>query len=193
MRAQVNLGRIFGFKIGLHFSWLIVAVLIAFSLGGHFGASHPTWGRGVIWAMAIVTSVLFFASHRRARAIPRAGCQAVWTARSFDHAFCARWCGAVGERCHGRHNRVSGQHRRAHCERGHRFRLSVAGVGARLDGDGRAGDAVDRDAGVAGLYQHWPGDFQSAARLSDGRWAHTPRHRLVAYRQRRSGQHASLQ
>lgn len=62
MQAQVNLGRIFGFKIGLHVSWLIVALLIAFSLGGHFGASHPTWGRGVIWGMAIVTSVLFFAA-----------------------------------------------------------------------------------------------------------------------------------
>src|SRR5678815_421435 len=78
MQAQVNLGRIFGFKIGLHFSWLIVAVVIAFSLSGHFGASHPTWGRGVIWGMAIVTSVLFFAAI---------------VAHELSHALVARRCG----------------------------------------------------------------------------------------------------
>ena len=62
MEAQMNLGRIFGIKIGLHYSWLIIALLIAFSLAGHFGAAHPNWGRGVIWGMAISTAVLFFAA-----------------------------------------------------------------------------------------------------------------------------------
>lgn len=62
MEAQIKLGRIFGIKIGLHYSWLIIALLIAFSLSGHFGAAHPTWGRGVIWGMAISTAILFFAA-----------------------------------------------------------------------------------------------------------------------------------
>ena len=33
MEAQIKLGRIFGVEIGLHYSWLIIAVLIAFSQG----------------------------------------------------------------------------------------------------------------------------------------------------------------
>ena len=62
MEAQIKLGRIFGVEIGLHYSWLIIALLIAFSLAGHFGAAHPDWGRGVIWSMAITTALLFFAA-----------------------------------------------------------------------------------------------------------------------------------
>lgn len=62
MEAQIKLGRLFGIKIGLHYSWLFIAVLIAFSLAGHFGAAHPTWGRSVIWGMAISTALLFFAA-----------------------------------------------------------------------------------------------------------------------------------
>lgn len=60
MEAQIKLGRIFGIKIGLHYSWLLIALLIAFSLSGHFSAAHPTWSRGVIWSMAISTAILFF-------------------------------------------------------------------------------------------------------------------------------------
>jgi Zn-dependent protease/predicted transcriptional regulator len=62
MEAQIKLGRLFGIEIGLHYSWLIIALLIAFSLAGHFGAAHPDWDRGVIWGMAIVTAILFFAA-----------------------------------------------------------------------------------------------------------------------------------
>lgn len=62
MEAQIKLGRIFGIKIGLHYSWLLIALLIAFSLSRHFGAAHPTWGQGVIWGMAISTAILFFAA-----------------------------------------------------------------------------------------------------------------------------------
>ena len=62
MEAQIKLGRIFGIEIGLHYSWLIIALLIAFSLAGHFGAAHPNWDRGVIWGMAIITALLFFAA-----------------------------------------------------------------------------------------------------------------------------------
>ncbi len=62
MEAQIKLGRIFGIKIGLHYSWLLIALLIVFSLSGHFGTAHPNWGRGVIWGMAISTALLFFAA-----------------------------------------------------------------------------------------------------------------------------------
>ena len=60
MQAQIRLGRIFGIEIGLHYSWLIIAVLIATSLAGHFSEVHPNWEVTVIWAMAIVTALLFF-------------------------------------------------------------------------------------------------------------------------------------
>jgi len=62
MQAQIKLGRIFGVKIGLHYSWLIIALLITLSLAGHFHATNPEWGRGVIWTLAIVTGLLFFAA-----------------------------------------------------------------------------------------------------------------------------------
>ena len=62
MEAQIKLGRIFGIKIGLHYSWPIIALLVGFSLAGHFEAAHPNWDRGVIWGMAIITALLFFAA-----------------------------------------------------------------------------------------------------------------------------------
>lgn len=62
MNAQINLGRIFGVRIGLHYSWLIIAFLVTLSLVGQFQASNPQWGSGVIWATAIITALLFFAA-----------------------------------------------------------------------------------------------------------------------------------
>ena len=60
MRAQIKLGRIFGIEIGLHYSWIIIALLITFSLAGHFREHNPSWGEGVIWATSVVTALLFF-------------------------------------------------------------------------------------------------------------------------------------
>lgn len=62
VRSQLKLGRIAGIEIGLHYSWFIIALLIAFSLAAHFRELQPGWGRPVIWGVAIVTSVLFFAT-----------------------------------------------------------------------------------------------------------------------------------
>ncbi|MBK6797375.1 MAG: site-2 protease family protein [Acidobacteria bacterium] len=62
MEAQIKLAQIFGIKIGLHYSWLFIALLIAFSLAGHFGEVHPSWSPVVIWGMAIITALLFFAA-----------------------------------------------------------------------------------------------------------------------------------
>ena len=62
MQAQIRLGRIFGIEIGLHYSWLIIAVLIATSLAGHFSETHPGWEATTVWTIAIVTALLFFAT-----------------------------------------------------------------------------------------------------------------------------------
>ena len=62
MKAQIKLGRIFGVEIGLHYSWFIIALLITFSLAGHFQTNNPGWSDGMRWGVAIVTALLFFAS-----------------------------------------------------------------------------------------------------------------------------------
>ena len=62
MRPNIRLGRIFGIEVGLHYSWFLIALLIVMSLVGQFTANHPEWGQGVIWAVSIVTAILFFAA-----------------------------------------------------------------------------------------------------------------------------------
>lgn len=62
MQSQITLGRVFGIKIGLHYSWFLIALLIVFSLSSQFHATNPAWGDGVILALAIATAVLFFVS-----------------------------------------------------------------------------------------------------------------------------------
>jgi len=62
MKAQIKLFKVFGIQIGLHYSWLLIAVLIAFSLAGQFAATNPRWGGSLIWGLAIVTTLLFFAT-----------------------------------------------------------------------------------------------------------------------------------
>lgn len=61
MRSHIKLGHVFGVELGLHYSWLIIAALITFSLAAHFQSSNPDWGRALAWIIAVVTAVLFFA------------------------------------------------------------------------------------------------------------------------------------
>ncbi len=60
MRSHIKLGRIFGVEIGLHYSWILIAGLIAFTLAAQFQLLHPEWPRGAVWAAAILTAILFF-------------------------------------------------------------------------------------------------------------------------------------
>ncbi len=62
MQAQIKLGRIFGIAIGLHYSWLILALLVVLSLADQFRVVTPMWGAPVIWIIAFITALLFFAS-----------------------------------------------------------------------------------------------------------------------------------
>jgi Zn-dependent protease/predicted transcriptional regulator len=62
VEAQIKLGRIFGIQIGLHYSWLIIALLVAFSLAAHFQQMNPQWGAGAVWGTATLTALLFFAA-----------------------------------------------------------------------------------------------------------------------------------
>ena len=60
MRSNIKLGRIAGIEIGLHYSWFIIAALIAFSLGEQFRHYNSDWSSAQIWAAAIFTAVMFF-------------------------------------------------------------------------------------------------------------------------------------
>ena len=62
MQSQIKLGRIFGVEIGLHYSWIVIALLIVFSLAGHFRETNSQWGDGVVLITAVATGVLFFAA-----------------------------------------------------------------------------------------------------------------------------------
>jgi Zn-dependent protease/CBS domain-containing protein len=60
MQPQIRLGKIFGIQIGLHYSWLIIALLITLSLSANFHGTNPEWPEAVIWAAALITGLLFF-------------------------------------------------------------------------------------------------------------------------------------
>jgi Zn-dependent protease/CBS domain-containing protein len=72
MESQFNLGRLFGIRLGLSLSWVIIALLIGLSLGTYFAQVYPAWESGVIVAMAVVTALFFFvaiALHELAHAL----------------------------------------------------------------------------------------------------------------------------
>lgn len=62
MKAHIKLGRIFGVAIGLHYSWIIIALLVTLSLRSQFGIDNPDWSASTTWTIAIVTGLLFFVS-----------------------------------------------------------------------------------------------------------------------------------
>jgi Zn-dependent protease/predicted transcriptional regulator len=62
MRAHIKLGRIFGIAIGLHYSWIIIALLVTLSLRSQFAAVHSDWSNATTWTIAIITGLLFFFS-----------------------------------------------------------------------------------------------------------------------------------
>lgn len=62
MQPSIRLGRLFGVEIGLHYSWFVIALLIALSLAGHFRMHNPAWPVPVAWAAALVAALSFFAA-----------------------------------------------------------------------------------------------------------------------------------
>jgi Zn-dependent protease/predicted transcriptional regulator len=51
-----------GIKIGLHYSWFLIALLLVLSLSANFRTSHPQWSTGLVLAVATATAILFFLS-----------------------------------------------------------------------------------------------------------------------------------
>lgn len=58
-----RLGRVLGVEIKVDASWLFIAVLITWSLGGHyFPMAHPGWTGAAYLLAALLTAALFFVS-----------------------------------------------------------------------------------------------------------------------------------
>lgn len=62
MGAGFSLGRIFGINIRIDWSWTFIFLLITWNLGVVFGQAHPDWDTPLRWGVALIASLLFFAS-----------------------------------------------------------------------------------------------------------------------------------
>ena len=62
LKSNVKLGSVFGIKIGIHYSWFLIALLIVFSFSANFRTGFPGMGGPQITLLAIGTAVLFFVS-----------------------------------------------------------------------------------------------------------------------------------
>ncbi|HXY09388.1 MAG TPA: site-2 protease family protein [Terriglobales bacterium] len=61
MKSQIKIGTVFGVELGLHYSWLVIALLITFSLAAQFHHENRDWSEPLVWTISIITGVLFFA------------------------------------------------------------------------------------------------------------------------------------
>jgi len=62
MRPSITFGKLFGIEVGLHYSWLLIALLIVMSLAGQFSSKHSDWSEAVVWSISILTALSFFAT-----------------------------------------------------------------------------------------------------------------------------------
>ena len=63
MRSSFRIATIRGIEIGVHYSWVLVFVLVAWTLAvGFFPLQYPGLGTGTYWAMGFVASLLLFVS-----------------------------------------------------------------------------------------------------------------------------------
>lgn len=58
----IRLGRLFGIKINIDWSWLFIFLLVAWNLTTAFGSVHPDWSLWLQIATAVVAALLFFGS-----------------------------------------------------------------------------------------------------------------------------------
>jgi Zn-dependent protease/CBS domain-containing protein len=58
--GSIALGRFLGIPVFVDFSWLLVFVLISFTISQDFALKHPEWSGGKYWVAGIITSLLFF-------------------------------------------------------------------------------------------------------------------------------------
>lgn len=57
-----GIGRLFGIRITIDWSWLFIFLLVTWNLAVAFGSWHPDWSQALAVGTAIVASLLFFGS-----------------------------------------------------------------------------------------------------------------------------------
>ncbi len=63
MRGTFRIGRIAGIEIGIHYTWFLIFILIAWSLAqGFFPQVYPEWDPATYWITGIVAALLLFVS-----------------------------------------------------------------------------------------------------------------------------------
>lgn len=62
MRSGFTIGRIFGIKINIDWSWLLIFLLVTWNLSAVFGNIHPDWTTALQWGIALLAALLFFLS-----------------------------------------------------------------------------------------------------------------------------------
>jgi Zn-dependent protease len=62
MRNGFSVGRIFGIRITIDWSWIFIFVLVIWNLGTAVSDLHRFWSPATIWGVAVVAALLFFAS-----------------------------------------------------------------------------------------------------------------------------------
>lgn len=62
MPGSIRLGKIAGIDIYIHVSWLIIVVLLTWSLDIEFSASYPGWGTATYWVVSLIATLLLFAA-----------------------------------------------------------------------------------------------------------------------------------
>ena len=63
LKSSLSLGRIAGIGIGVHYTWLLIFILIIWSLAqGLFPQAYPGWETGVYWITGVVAALLLFIS-----------------------------------------------------------------------------------------------------------------------------------
>ncbi|MCL5264750.1 MAG: site-2 protease family protein [Chloroflexi bacterium] len=63
MRGSFRLGNVFGIEIDINYTWLIVFVLVTWSLAaGFFPQEFPGWPISTYWLVGVIASLLLFAS-----------------------------------------------------------------------------------------------------------------------------------
>lgn len=62
MTSHIQLGRLGGIRIGLHYSWFLIALLLVLSFAARFHQHYPNWNLVPVFALAVLTTLIFFAS-----------------------------------------------------------------------------------------------------------------------------------
>lgn len=63
LKNAIRIARIGGISINIHVSWILIFILVTWSLAaGYFPQNYPDWSPVLYWTIGLATSVLFFVS-----------------------------------------------------------------------------------------------------------------------------------